>query len=58
VKTEDAPTRAFDDGLDVFLGKSGRRVEAGRTTVAPRGVHSVELENVRFITGRDASTCD
>ena len=58
MKTEDALTRALDDGLDVFLGKSGRRVEAGRTAVAPGGVHSVELENVRFITGRDVSTCD
>jgi hypothetical protein len=37
-EAEDALARALDDGLDVFLGKSGRRVEDGRTTVAPRGV--------------------
>ena len=45
-ETEDALAGALDDGLDVLLGKSRRRVEDGRTAVAPRGVRSIELENV------------
>jgi hypothetical protein len=36
-EAEDALTRALDDGLDVFLGKSRRRVKNGRTAVAPPG---------------------
>ncbi len=40
-------TRALDDGLDVFLGKSGRRVEDGRTAVAPSGIHAVDLGNAK-----------
>jgi hypothetical protein len=37
-KAEDALAGALDDGLDVCLGEARRRVEDGRTAVAPRGV--------------------
>ncbi len=39
---------ALDDGKDVLWGKSRRRVEDGGTAVAPRGVRSIELENVKM----------
>ena len=36
-KAEEAPTRTLDDGKDVLLGKSRRRVEDERTDRADRG---------------------
>src|ERR1017187_2442106 len=47
-EAEDALTRAFDDGKDVLLGKSRRRVEDGRTAVAPWGVQAIELEDMKM----------
>ena len=47
-----APSAGSDGGglAGYGLGASvGRRVEDGRTAVAPRDVHSIELENVEMI---------
>ena len=47
-EAEDALAGALDDGKGVLLGKSRRRVEDGRSAVAPRGVHAIELENMKM----------
>jgi hypothetical protein len=47
-EAEDALAGALDDGKDVLLGKFRRRVEDGRTAVAPRGVRAIELEDMKM----------
>jgi hypothetical protein len=47
-EAEDALAGALDDGKDVLLGKFRCRVEDGGCAVAPRGVRSIELENMKM----------